>query len=341
MKLQLVNLSKLDMSAFGEVRKYGDPEQMRALLTGAPAAALETFIQGLDLSDWNGKADAKKAKAKGVVFVIRKSSQGLGHKQTGHVQCYEEFRAEGIEVGFYHFFESAKDGVGQVDNHLESIEGLNPTLISTIDVEYVTAEPHLATSNLQHVHLEYERIKGRLPMDYASVGMWDGYILNWSRWKESPLFAAHWNVSEPLLPSPWNGIGWKVWQYTVAVGQGALWGVASKSVDLDYSKQHYLEAITWSGTQPEPEPEPEPEPPPPDGLPVFPTLPKAKVIATAPLMVRTGPGRYYNLIGKLINGDTPEIIRGALDEWGNIWLQHGYNQWSAMIYQDQPLMKWM
>lgn len=343
MKLQLVNLSKLDMSVFGEVRKYGDPQQMRALLLDAPAAAKETYLLGMDISDWNGRIDVKKAKSMGVSFIIIKATQGRAHVQKQYKITYENAMTEGLGTGFYHYFDSGTDGIAQFDNHMNAVTGLKPTYVSTIDVEYVDAEIRLATSNLQHMQYEYEKLYSRFWMTYTSVGMWNTAISAWSRWKESPLMVANWNVPEPALPRDWNGIGWKIWQHTVAIGQGPKYGTTgSQSVDLDYSKAHYLEVIKFGATPPPPPPEPEPEPePPPDGLPTFPALPKAKVIATSALMVRSGPGRYYNVVGKLAYNDTPEIIRGALDEYGNIWLQHGFNQWSAMVYQNQPLMKWI
>lgn len=48
------------------------------------------------------------------------------------------------------------------------------------------------------------------------------------------LWVAHWNRQAPTVPLPWED--WLIWQYTVARGQGPVYGVESQDIDLDWFK---------------------------------------------------------------------------------------------------------
>lgn len=49
--------------------------------------------------------------------------------------------------------------------------------------------------------------------------------------KQYPLWIANYGVSKPLVPKPWDD--WTFWQFT-AKGDGLLYGVESKNIDLNY-----------------------------------------------------------------------------------------------------------
>ena len=49
--------------------------------------------------------------------------------------------------------------------------------------------------------------------------------------KQYPLWIANYGVSKPLVPKPWSD--WTFWQYT-ANGDGGIYGVESKNIDLNY-----------------------------------------------------------------------------------------------------------
>lgn len=51
--------------------------------------------------------------------------------------------------------------------------------------------------------------------------------------KQFPLWIANYNVDVPLVPKPWDKNDWTLWQITDN-GDGALYGVESKNIDLNY-----------------------------------------------------------------------------------------------------------
>ena len=59
--------------------------------------------QGIDVSDWQGYIDYSQVRASGIEVVYIKSSQGGNIKDPYFDINYENAKANGLKVGFYHF----------------------------------------------------------------------------------------------------------------------------------------------------------------------------------------------------------------------------------------------
>lgn len=59
--------------------------------------------QGIDVSDWQGYIDYNQVRASGIEVVYIKSSQGSNIKDPYFDINYENAKANGLKVGFYHF----------------------------------------------------------------------------------------------------------------------------------------------------------------------------------------------------------------------------------------------
>lgn len=59
--------------------------------------------QGIDVSDWQGYIDYSQVRASGIEVVYIKSSQGSNIKDPYFDINYENAKANGLKVGFYHF----------------------------------------------------------------------------------------------------------------------------------------------------------------------------------------------------------------------------------------------
>lgn len=59
--------------------------------------------QGVDVSDWQGYIDYRQVRASGIEVVYIKSSQGSNIKDPYFDINYENAKANGLKVGFYHF----------------------------------------------------------------------------------------------------------------------------------------------------------------------------------------------------------------------------------------------
>lgn len=58
-------------------------------------------------------------------------------------------------------------------------------------------------------------------------------VMQLAYFKQYPLWIANYNVTVPLVPAPWDATEWTLWQITDN-GDGALYGVESKNIDLNY-----------------------------------------------------------------------------------------------------------
>lgn len=59
--------------------------------------------EGVDVSDWQGYIDYSQVRASGIEVVYIKSSQGNNIKDPYFDINYENAKANGLKVGFYHF----------------------------------------------------------------------------------------------------------------------------------------------------------------------------------------------------------------------------------------------
>lgn len=86
-------------------------------------------------------------------------------------------------------------------------------------------------------------------------------IASLNYFKQYPLWIANYGVTKPLIPLPWTD--WTFWQFT-AHGDGTLYGVESKNIDLNYFNGDlavFNARFGLSGNVPEPTPVPIPIPP--------------------------------------------------------------------------------
>ena len=65
--------------------------------------ATEPQYQGMDVSDWQGYIDYSKVRDDGIEIVYIKASQGNNIKDPYFDINYENAKANGLKVGFYHF----------------------------------------------------------------------------------------------------------------------------------------------------------------------------------------------------------------------------------------------
>lgn len=62
-----------------------------------------TSYQGIDVSNWQGYIDYEKVKQDGIDIVYIKSSQGSTIKDAYFETNYQNAKANGLKVGFYHY----------------------------------------------------------------------------------------------------------------------------------------------------------------------------------------------------------------------------------------------
>lgn len=72
-------------------------------MTYAITPSSDPQYQGVDVSDWQGYIDYRQVRESGIQVVYIKASQGSNIKDPYFDINYENAKANGLKVGFYHF----------------------------------------------------------------------------------------------------------------------------------------------------------------------------------------------------------------------------------------------
>lgn len=129
-----------------------------------------------------------------------------------------------------------------------------------------------------------------------------------------PLWIANYGVSSPSVPKPWGPDEWTFWQFT-EVGDGELYGVESKGIDLNYFNGD-AEAFRQRFGLPEPG-----EPPPGGGG-------EEGNEYRVELSIRENPGTDENVIGTLQQDEVLEVLDTTVDEsWMQVKRSDGTTGW--------------
>ena len=203
------------------------------------------MIQGIDVSKWQGEMDWAKAAEKVKFAYIRACSVD---NTSG--TCYEDsqFRRNSVEapkympVGYYWYFKPNHDPIRQAQYFHALIDKPGYTFPPAADFEDHAGMKPDAVSEKQYVFMnELEKLSNIVPVIYTSPGFWNVRTTKPSWARVYYLWIAHWNVSKPTVPYPWNEFD--VHQYRIEKEDGGKYGAQSKSIDLDYMTQEFWDTF--------------------------------------------------------------------------------------------------
>lgn len=207
------------------------------------------YLEGIDVSNWQGTIDFAKVKAAGKRFVFAKASEGTTWTDASYARNKANAIAAGLRFGAYHFARPGSatgDAVKEAD-HFIAVMGLKHGMLRPVlDLE---ATGGLGVRALQSwVRSFLGRIYSRLgvrAMIYTTASFWASYMgsTTWFATNGYPvLFIAHWKVASPSLPaSLWASHGWTFWQYSNC---GPVAGIRG-CVDLDRFKGSDLTGVLY------------------------------------------------------------------------------------------------
>lgn len=256
----------------------------------------------------------------GINFVKMKQSAGYVIIRSGqNVWVDSDFRtnwnnakAAGLPRGSYWFYDSRSEPKSQADLWFSTFDGDLGELPLFADFEEAYGGLY---TGWKHWKTFLERIKARV--GNHEIGIYTAYYYwlnnapnattdaaNLQYFKQYPLWIANYGVNSPLVPKPWGTNEWTFWQFTDS-GDGALYGVESSRIDLNYFNGDlaaFNQRFNLGGGT---------TPPPPPG-PVW-----YKVTASA-LNVRSGPGTTFGVVG-LLKQD--EVVKGLATSTDGAWAQ--------------------
>lgn len=202
-----------------------------ALSTPRPAIATETYLEGVDVSRWQGKPVWSQVKAAGIRFVIAKATQGDDWVDPQYAGNRARLRGNRIPFSAYHYADPSTtpgDAVAEADHFVNTARLENRNLLPVLDLE---RHNDLSTEVLaEWARTWLARVEERLrvrPMIYTSPAFWVERMgdSTWFADNGYRLWIAHWRVDSPTVPAAnWGGHGWTLWQYDVRAGLSGFRG---------------------------------------------------------------------------------------------------------------------
>jgi GH25 family lysozyme M1 (1,4-beta-N-acetylmuramidase) len=213
----------------------------------APVAS--SYVEGVDVSSYQGTIDYAKVKAAGKRFVVAKTSEGIGFTDPTWATNKTNAMAAGLAFTGYHF--ARPDGnptrpAAEADWFVSQLGMKAGMIVPALDLEVagtlsVSALQSWVGAWLAEVYLK----TGVRPMIYTSPGFWANHMGNTSMFADQGykiLWIAHWFVSSPTVPgNNWGGHGWTFWQYDDC---GSVPGITG-CVDLDRYHNTDFTTITY------------------------------------------------------------------------------------------------
>ena len=220
---------------------------------------------GIDVSFWQDdnttpqQINWRKAKAAGAVFAFIKASQAT-YKDQDFEYNWREAKAAGILRGAYHYFdyrmEPPKTQAQYMIRLLRNDPGELPPVMDLEINPYWAPPSRENLLKMTQVFLsELEAAFGRKPLFYTNPNMIYHVLKPVPDWlTEYPLWIAHYDIPRPTMFAPWRR--WTFWQWTDK-GDGLLFGMESKQVDMNWFNGTEAELRQWAGLElPAPLPEP-------------------------------------------------------------------------------------
>lgn len=190
-------------------------------------AVTDMYLEGIDVSRWQGSMDWMKAAEAGTRFAFLKASEGDGWIDPEYIANSFGAAASNIPFGPYHFYRNAIDPRRQAEHFAQVVKaGPAPTLPVALDLEDTKTPVDGAALSAFVTHVEV--LLGR-PIIYTGAWWVRDYLKGRAPWIGGyPLWLASYGPAKPLAPAPW--LAWSIWQYT-SEGNGSMFGARSAHID--------------------------------------------------------------------------------------------------------------
>jgi GH25 family lysozyme M1 (1,4-beta-N-acetylmuramidase) len=200
-----------------------------------------TYVEGIDLSKWQGTWNPQKSIEAGTRYVFIKATQN-NFTDSKFDEYSKQAADANLPAGYYHFADPAgRSAETQARYFADVVKGVGE-LSLVLDAEWTGG---LGPSALNQWFYDFlgelgVHIPNRLKEIYTRVSWWDPNVApaswadnyglwaaRWASWLEGP-----WSDGK-FVPRDWSD--WTNWQWSAdGNGLGATYGVESNSIDLNY-----------------------------------------------------------------------------------------------------------
>ena len=171
------------------------------------------IYQGIDVSGYQGNINFREVKEAGIDIVYIKSSEGSNYIDSHFERNYEQARANGLKIGFYHYVTARTEEQArrQAQFFVSVISGKVADCKLAMDFESFGSLSREEINRIGLVFLQtVEQLSGKEVILYSNAytanTIWRGELTSY------PLWVAQYGVNEPQNNGTWDS--WAGWQYT-------------------------------------------------------------------------------------------------------------------------------
>lgn len=181
------------------------------IIPAVPTFAMSTYdviYEGIDVSNWQGHINYSEVKASGIQVVYIKSSQGTNITDAYFRTNYENAKANGLNLGFYHYVTARSDeeATREAEYFSSVISGTSPDCKLAMDFESFGNLSKDEINSISRIFLsKVKELTGKDMVIYS-----DAYNAKNTFSKELaneyPLWIAEYGVETPT-----ENINWESW----------------------------------------------------------------------------------------------------------------------------------
>ena len=200
-------------------------------------------IRGVDISNWQPNINYRALKDAGVEIVIMKASESNYYRDKCLDQHYNGCKAQGMKVGFYHFFRCDKNATEQARFFVNCIQGKAYDVKLVLDIESNEGKNKATVTAMAREFLqEVQRLTGTEPMIYTYTGFANSYLD--SSLACYPVWIAHYSPLNPNPCSLCDSSGWDGFQFA---SDGVIANSGYPRLDInEFKSSVYLDGKTVS-----------------------------------------------------------------------------------------------
>jgi GH25 family lysozyme M1 (1,4-beta-N-acetylmuramidase) len=203
----------------------------------APPEAAAAYLNGIDVSSYQGNVNWSAVRNAGVTFAFAKATEGTTYTDRYINANIAGMKRYGIVPGAYHFGHPGVDPTAQANLFTSVVKNANGGNFSgllqlVLDLEVTDGRtPAQVWAWTQTFVACVKAVTGRPCIIYTGFYFWRDSVGNPNNNLNCPLWlAAYVADPTPYVPQAWSGVGWAFWQYT---DRGSVPGI-SGNVDRDY-----------------------------------------------------------------------------------------------------------
>jgi lysozyme len=208
-------------------------------------APQETFLNGIDVSHFQGVVNWAEVRDAGCAFAFAKATESTAIVDSEFAANWNGMKAAGLVRGAYHFFRPEQNAVAQANHFLQNVQLEPGDLPPVIDIELndgITGDALIA--GVGNWIDTVAQATGMTPMIYTPAYFWNEYMND--GFGKFPLWIAHYTGAPTPQPLPKGWPNWTFWQYSQSLSIPGVNGAADHN--RFNGAQADLQALTKQAT---------------------------------------------------------------------------------------------